>query len=67
VAKRAEDLARTPQGRTILEQSATVLLLRQEPEGRDACKEIYKLSDPEAEYLVNAPTGSGILKAGKNE
>jgi hypothetical protein len=65
ITQRAEDLARTPQGRTILEQSATVLLLRQEPEGRDACKEIYKLSDSEAEYLVNAPTGSGILKAGR--
>jgi type IV secretion system protein VirB4 len=65
ITQRAEDLARTPQGRTILEQSATVLLLRQEPEGRDACKEIYKLSDSEAEYLVNAPVGSGILKAGR--
>jgi type IV secretory pathway VirB4 component len=65
ITQRAEDLARTPQGRTILEQSATVLLLRQEPEGRNACKEIYKLSDSEAEYLVNAPVGSGILKAGR--
>jgi len=65
ITQRVEDLARTPQGRTILEQSATVLLLRQEPEGRDACKEIYKLSDSEAEYLVNAPVGSGILKAGR--
>jgi DNA helicase HerA-like ATPase len=65
ITQRAEDLARTPQGRTILEQSATVLLLRQEPQGRDACKEVYKLSDAEAEYLVNAPVGSGILKAGR--
>jgi type IV secretion system protein VirB4 len=65
VTQRAEDLARTPQGRTILEQSATVLLLSQEPEGRDACKEMYKLSDSEAEYLVNAPVGSGVLKAGR--
>jgi len=45
IFKRAEDLAkayvaRTPQGRTILEQSATVLLLRQKPQGRDACKKI---------------------------
>jgi len=41
------------------------LLLRQEPEGRDACKEIYKLSDSEAEYLVNAPVGSGYSKRGE--
>jgi len=58
-------LARTSQGRTILEQSATVLLLRQEPQGRDAVREIYKLSNAEADYLVNAPVGSGILKAGR--
>ncbi|MEM2004466.1 MAG: DUF87 domain-containing protein [Zestosphaera sp.] len=65
VSQRAEDLARTPQGRTVLEQSATSLILRQELEGRDAVREIYKLSDAEADFLVNAPTGAGILKAGR--
>ncbi|MEM1819335.1 MAG: hypothetical protein QW399_04270, partial [Sulfolobales archaeon] len=65
VSQRAEDLARAPQGRTILEQSATSLILRQEPEGRDAVKQIYKLSEAEADFLVNAPTGTGILKAGR--
>jgi len=65
VTQRAEDLVRSPQGRTILEQSATVLLMRQEPEGRDACKKIYKLSEAEADYLTQAPVGSGILKAGR--
>ncbi|MEM1679563.1 MAG: DUF87 domain-containing protein [Ignisphaera sp.] len=65
ISQRAEDLAKTSQGRSILEQSATVLLLRQEPEGRDAIKSIYKLSDAEADFLVNAPVGSGILKAGR--
>ncbi|MEM4828020.1 MAG: DUF87 domain-containing protein [Desulfurococcaceae archaeon] len=65
ISQRAEDLARTPQGRAVLEQSATVLLLRQEPQGRDAVKDIYKLSSVEADFLVNAPTGSGILKAGR--
>jgi hypothetical protein len=49
----------------MLEQNATVLILRQEPEGCDACKEIYKLSDLEAEYLMNAPVGFGVLKAGR--
>ncbi|MFN3267991.1 MAG: VirB4 family type IV secretion system protein, partial [Zestosphaera sp.] len=65
VTQRAEDLARSTQGRTILEQSATVLLMRQEPEGRDACRKIYKLSEAEADYLTQAPVGSGILKAGR--
>lgn len=64
VTQRAEDLARTPQGRSILEQSATALILRQEPEGRDTVKAVYRLSDPEADSLVNAPPGRGLLKAG---
>ena len=65
--QRAENLARTPQERTILEQSATVLLLREEPEGLDACKEIYKLIDSEVEYLVNAPTKAGFSKRGEEK
>lgn len=65
ISQRAEDLAKTSQGRAILEQSATALILRQEPEGRDAVKQIYKLSDAEADFLVNATTGTGILKAGR--
>ncbi|MCY0867682.1 MAG: DUF87 domain-containing protein [Desulfurococcus sp.] len=64
VTQRAEDLARTPQGRSILEQSATVLILRQEPEGRDTVKTVYRLSETEADMLVNAPPGYGLLKAG---
>ncbi|MEM4481421.1 MAG: DUF87 domain-containing protein [Desulfurococcaceae archaeon] len=65
ISQRAEDLARSPQGRAILEQSSTVLLLRQEPQGRDAVREIYKLSSAEADYLVSARVGSGILKASR--
>ncbi|PNV81172.1 MAG: conjugal transfer protein TrbE [Fervidicoccus sp.] len=63
ISQRAEDLARSKEGRTILEQAGTVFLMRQEPQGKDAVKEIYKLSDSEAEFLVGAPIGSGILKS----
>lgn len=64
VTQRAEDLARTPQGRSILEQSATVLVLRQEQEGRNILREIYGLSDAEVNTIVNAPPGYGLLKTG---
>jgi len=60
VTQRAENLARIPQERTILEQSVTVFLLSQEPEGRDACKKICKLINSEAEYHVNEPTKAGF-------
>jgi len=63
VSQRAEDLVRSSAGRTILEQSATALILRQEPEGRDAVKQACRLSDAEADLLVSAPPGTGVLKA----
>lgn len=34
VSQKADDLTRGPQGGTVLEQSATVFILRQEPEER---------------------------------
>ncbi len=64
ITQRPEDLARSQQGRTILEQASTALLMRVEPEGRDVLKDIYKLSDSEADILVSAPVGRGILKSG---
>jgi len=64
ITQRPEDLARSQQGRTILEQASTALLMRVEPEGRDVLKDIYKLSDSEADTLVSAPVGRGILKSG---
>ncbi|MEM3254465.1 MAG: DUF87 domain-containing protein [Fervidicoccaceae archaeon] len=62
ITQRAEDLALKIQGRAILEQSSTVLLLKQEPQGTDLIKEIYKLSDAESELLANFPIGTGILR-----
>ncbi|MCS7119477.1 MAG: DUF87 domain-containing protein [Archaeoglobaceae archaeon] len=63
ITQRVEDVASTPEGRTLLEQAATALLLRQEKEGVDAIKNIYKLSDGEMQSLVNASPGEGLLKA----
>jgi len=40
-----------------------MLLLRQEPEGRNVAKQIYRLSGTEAKLPVAAPIGSGILKS----
>jgi len=64
ITQRAEDIARTPEGRSILEQAASALLLRQEKEGIDMLKQIYKLSNHEASMLIDARPGFGLLKAG---
>jgi len=63
ITQRPEDLAKNPSGRDIMEQSSSVFLMRQEPQGREAVKGIYRLSESEADFLVNAPIGSGILKS----
>jgi hypothetical protein len=65
ISQSAKDLAQNGHGRILLEQSATILTLRHEPEARDTLKEVLKLTDSEIEYLIQAPTGSGILKAGR--
>jgi hypothetical protein len=64
ITQRAEDIARTPEGRTILEQAASALLLKQEKEGIDTLRQIYKLSNHEAQMLIDARPGQGLLKAG---
>jgi len=65
ISQSAKDLAQNEHGRILLEQSATILTLRHEPEARDTLKDVLKLTDSEVEYLVQAPTGSGVLKAGR--
>ncbi len=62
ITQRVEDVASTPEGRSLLEQAATVMLFRQEIEGIELVKEIFKLSNGEASMLTRAATGEGILK-----
>lgn len=64
ITQRVEDVASTSEGRTLLEQAATAVLLKQEREGADAIRDIYKLSDAEVLTLVNASPGEGLLKTG---
>jgi len=65
ISQSAKDLAQNEHGKILLEQSATILTLRHEPEARDTLRDVLKLADAEVEHLVQAPTGSGILKAGR--
>ena len=63
ITQRVEDVASSPEGRTLMEQAATVLLLGQEREGVDLVREIYKLTPDEANFIINANPGEGLLKA----
>jgi energy-coupling factor transporter ATP-binding protein EcfA2 len=63
ITQRVEDVASTQEGRTLLEQAATALLFRQEKEGIELIKDIYKLSPGDVKLLTEAMPGEGIMKA----
>lgn len=63
ITQRVEDVASSPEGRTLLEQAATVLLMGQEREGVDLVRDIYKLTPDEVNFIINANPGEGLLKA----
>ncbi|ARM76136.1 VirB4 family type IV secretion system protein [Acidianus manzaensis] len=64
ITQRPYDVAATEAGRTILEQSATTILLRQKEASIKTLKEIYNIREEEANSLINAEPGHGILRSG---
>ena len=60
--QRPHDVLRSEHGRTILEQSATILLLRLNEASLEAVKPLYQLSEAEEEQLLDAEPGQGILR-----
>ncbi|QGA54567.1 DUF87 domain-containing protein [Sulfolobus sp. E5-1-F] len=64
VTQRPWDVYATPEGRTILEQSATAILLRQRAVATEILQKSYNLSQAEIDYLLNANPGQGIIRAG---
>ena len=64
ITQRPFDIAANEAGRTILEQSATVFLLRQKEAGVKTLKEVYNIRDEEGAELIKADPGHGILRTG---
>ncbi|MEM3958478.1 MAG: hypothetical protein QXO47_09805 [Thermoproteota archaeon] len=48
-------------GRTVIENSATKLILRQDPISSDIVAKVFNLSDFEKEYVISCNPGEGIL------
>ena len=65
VTQRPEDVAKNEAGKTILEQAATSILLGQNESAIPTLKEIYNLRNEEAEELITAEKGRGIIRSGK--
>lgn len=64
LTQRPSDVLENPAGRTILEQSSTVLLLRLNEASLEAIREVYRLTDSEEQRLLEARPGEGVLRAG---
>ncbi|MEM4114641.1 DUF87 domain-containing protein (plasmid) [Sulfolobus tengchongensis] len=62
--QRPADVVNNDSGRTILEQSATVFLLRQRSQSLQVLKQTFALRDEEAQELLQAEPGHGILRTG---
>ncbi|MGB9622492.1 MAG: hypothetical protein ACPL07_01485, partial [Candidatus Bathyarchaeia archaeon] len=52
-------------GRTVIENSATKLVLRQDPISSDVVAKVFNLSDFEKEYVVSCEPGEGIFIVGE--
>lgn len=66
ITQDVEDFISSQQGRTIVNNSAMRLLLRQSPSAVDKLAEVFKLTEGEKLILREAKVGQGIFYAGNN-
>jgi len=64
ITQRPFDVAKDEAGRAILEQSATSILLRQQAAALDTLTTLYGLRKEEAQALLTAERGNGVMRSG---
>ena len=64
VSQRFQDFYEKPEAQAVLTSSDTKLFLAQDKSEIGYLKEVFKLSEGEASYLVTAQRGEGLLKVG---
>ena len=64
ITQNVEDLLRSPDGRAIVSTSELIVMLNQAPLDREQLADLLDLSEAQQEYITNAKSGSGLLKAG---
>lgn len=60
------EFANSPQGKAVLTNAATVILLKQSSTDINAVQEVFNLSRGEREFLLSCGIGEALLKAGRN-
>ena len=64
ISQRFQDFYEKPEAQAVLTSSDTKLFLAQDKSEIQYLKEVFKLSEGEANYLVTAQVGEGLLKVG---
>ena len=66
ISQRFQDFYEKPEAQAVLTSSDTKLFLAQDKSEIEYLKEVFKLSEGEASYLVTAQKGEGLLKVGND-
>ena len=66
ISQRFQDFYDKPEAQVVLTSSDTKLFLAQDKSEIEYIKEVFKLSEGEASYLVTAGVGEGLLKVGND-
>jgi len=66
ISQRFQDFYEKPEAQAVLTSSDTKLFLAQDKSEIQYLKEVFKLSEGEAGYLVTAQVGEGLLKVGND-
>ncbi len=64
ISQRFQDFYEKPEAQAVLTSSDTKLFLAQDKSEIQYVKEVFKLSDGEAGFLINCTKGEGLLKVG---
>ena len=64
ISQRFQDFYEKPEAQAVLTSSDTKLFLAQDKSEIQYLKEVFKLSEGEANYLITAQKGEGLLKVG---
>ena len=66
ISQRFQDFYEKPEAQAVLTSSDTKLFLAQDKSEIGQIKEVFKLSDGEAEFLTTCTRGEGLLKVGED-
>jgi type IV secretory pathway VirB4 component len=66
ISQRFQDFYEKPEAQAVLTSSDTKLFLAQDKSEISYLKEVFKLSEGEASYLITAQKGEGLLKVGND-